>query len=221
MAWHNAQSYPPAPPRIRDLRTFVPSCLLALPCALPPAARHVWLAAFAVFLVAERVVRASIPWYFREMPAPARSSLDGAYRQGPLRRRRTPFSSGSPPADRPRPATAPSGGESITVTTSPSPTGGPELVFTGGGRTFRTDQCYDPLPTLHVDVHSREGGGLDRARDWRNHCATRDGGSASRDSIQSLVDGERIARELNISETGRYEITVDQGHLHRRHPPQP
>ena len=68
-----------------------------------------------------------------------------------------------------------------------------ELVFTGGGRTFRTDQCYDPLPTLHVDVHTRDPGGTS----WRNHCATAPS-DPRRATIQSLVTVNGARARSNV-----------------------
>jgi hypothetical protein len=126
-------------------------------------------------------------------------SLDGAYTQGPIHETYTVQQWIT--ACGPAPSSSSSGGgEAITVSTA-----GNELVFAGGGRTFRTDQCYDPLPTLHVDVHTRDQTGTS----WRNHCATA-ASDPRRATIQSLVTVNG-AREIDVSETGRYEITLSEG----------
>jgi hypothetical protein len=126
-------------------------------------------------------------------------SLEGAYSQGPLHEMFTvqQWITACGPAPN---SSSSGGGGAITVTQD-----GKELVFAGGGRTFRTDQCYDPLPTLHVDVHTRDPGGTS----WRNHCATAPS-DPRRATIQSLVTVNG-PREIDVSETGRYEITLQEG----------
>ena len=157
------------------------------------------LAAFAAFVAA---LVPSLPGSPAHADPPATTSapsLAGDYTQGPLHETYTVQQWIS--ACGPAPSSSSSGGgQSIAVSQA-----GAELVFTGGGRTFRTDQCYDPLPTLHVDVHTRDQEGTS----WRSHCATSPS-DPRRATIQSLVTVNG-AREVDISETGRYEITLAEG----------
>lgn len=179
MAWHNAQT---AARSAKNRRFSLPS---------PPSMRFLFAVAFLTIgtvFGAEAVAHAD--------GAP---SLDGAYTQGPIHETYTVQQWIT--ACGPAPSSSSSGGgEAITVSTA-----GNELVFTGGGRTYRTDQCYDPLPTLHVDVHTRDQTGTS----WRNHCATAPS-DPRRATIQSLVTVNG-AREIDVSETGRYEITLSEG----------
>src|SRR5450755_118251 len=55
------------------------------------------------------------------------------------------------------------GGETINVTQE-----GDELSFVGAGRVFKSNQCYDDMPTLARESHSRDPSG----KIWRTHCST-------------------------------------------------
>ncbi len=179
MAWHNAQT---ATGSAKNRRFSFP---------VSPSMRFLFavaLTTLGTLAGSEAVARAD-----------AAPSLDGAYTQGPIHETYTVQQWIT--ACGPAPSSSSSGGgQAITVSTA-----GNELVFTGGGRTFRTDQCYDPLPTLHVDVHTRDQTGTS----WRNHCATA-ASDPRRATIQSLVTVNG-AREIDVSETGRYEITLAEG----------
>ncbi len=78
---------------------------------------------------------------------------------------------------------------------------GGELVITGG-RTLRTDQCIDPLPTLVRSVHSQD------ARSWRTRCTTpqTDPRRAVVNTAYFLAPGDD---GLTVAETGRYEFAVN------------
>src|SRR5215831_12452455 len=70
------------------------------------------------------------------------ASLDGKWKQGPLREEYTvqQWLNGCGPA----PVSGTSGGgELVSVREE-----GDELSFVGGGRVFKSNQCYDQLPTL-------------------------------------------------------------------------
>ena len=94
--------------------------------------------------------------------ARAEGSLEGKWRQGPLREDFTvqQWLSGCGPA----PASGSTGGgETVEIRAE-----GDELAFLGGGRVFRTNQCYDQLPNLTRDAHSRAASG----RSWSTRCVT-------------------------------------------------
>jgi hypothetical protein len=79
---------------------------------------------------------------------------------------------------------------------------GGELVIDAGQRTFRTDRCLDPIPTL-VAVPSAHWVG---PKAWRTRCATPLGDSrrATLNTAFFLTAGDA----LSIAETGRYEFSV-------------
>jgi hypothetical protein len=92
------------------------------------------------------------------------------------------------------------GGESISVHEE-----GDELSFVGGGRVYRTNQCYDQLPTLVRETHSRSASG----REWRTRCTTPPN-DPRRAVINTLVVATNDSH-LEIVETGRYEISLAAG----------
>lgn len=82
---------------------------------------------------------------------------------------------------------------------------GDELAFVGGGRVFRTNQCYDPMPTLARETHSRDPNG----KSWRTRCTT-----APTDPRKATLNTLVVATtesHIDIVETGRYEITLESG----------
>jgi hypothetical protein len=82
---------------------------------------------------------------------------------------------------------------------------GDELAFIGGGRVFRTNQCYDPMPTLGRDSHSRAGDG----KSWRTRCAT-----APNDPRKAVLNSLVVVTtetQIDLVETGRYEILLENG----------
>src|SRR6185503_3655829 len=94
--------------------------------------------------------------------ARADAPYDGQWKQSPLKEEYTvqQWLPGCGPA----PVThSAGGGETINVTQE-----GDELSLAGGGRTFKTNQCYDDMPTLVRESHSRDPSG----KIWRTHCAT-------------------------------------------------
>ena len=125
--------------------------------------------------------------------------LDGKWRQGPLREDYT-VQQWLPGCGPPPVTGSTGGGESVTVNEE-----GDELSILGGGRTFRTNQCYDPLPTLVRDSHSRDGGG----KSWRTRCSTPPS-DPRRAVINTLVSMPSDGR-VDVSESGRYEITLKEG----------
>ncbi len=100
---------------------------------------------------------------------------------------------------------------------------GDELVIDTSGRTYRTDQCLDPMTTLARDTHSSDG------RTWRTRCST-PRSDPRRAAINSayFLTGDST---LSVAETGRYEFTIEGAHciadvgrqatLHRASKPPP
>lgn len=136
------------------------------------------------------------------VPAPARaeSSLEGRWRQSGLREDFTiqqwiDARCGAPPR-----STTQGGGEIVTVRME-----GDELTFLGGGRVYRTNQCYDPMPTLAREAHSRDPNG----KSWRTQCRTppNDPRKAVLNTLVMVTTDTRI----DLVETGRYEVTTEGG----------
>lgn len=86
------------------------------------------------------------------------------------------------------------GGGTVTVTEQ-----GSELSFSGGGRSFSTSQCWDPLPGLRPTSHS--GG----KRGWSTSCSS-PAGDSRRASVNTLVSATDDT--IVISETGLYEFSI-------------
>ncbi len=132
-------------------------------------------------------------------PARADSPFDGKWRQGPLKEDYTVQkwlnACGPPPV-----SGATGGGETISIHEE-----GDELAFVGGGRVYRTNQCYDQMPTLARDAHSRDAAG----RSWRTRCVTPP--SDPRRALMQTLVVATTDTHLDIVETGRYEITIADG----------
>jgi len=81
---------------------------------------------------------------------------------------------------------------------------GDELVIMGG-RVFRTNQCWDPTPSLQRVAHSANASG----RAWSTRCATppNDPRRATITTNVSAVSDTQIV----IIETGRYELNLADG----------
>ena len=81
---------------------------------------------------------------------------------------------------------------------------GDELTIMGG-RVYKTNQCWDPMPTLVRDAHSRDPSG----RRWSTRCSTPAG-----DPRRAVVTTTVVATsdtQIQIVETGRYEINLADG----------
>jgi hypothetical protein len=131
--------------------------------------------------------------------ARADSPYAGQWKQTPLKEEYTvqQWLPGCGPA----PAThSAGGGETITITPE-----GDELSLSGGGRVFKTNQCYDDMPTLARESHSRDPSG----KLWRTHCAT-PAGDPRRATMNTLVQVTSDTH-IQVLETGRYEITLKDG----------
>lgn len=139
----------------------------------------------------------SFSWEERE--ARAELHLDGKWRQSALREDWTVQQwldgCGPPPQ-----STSTGGGEVVTVRLE-----GDELAFLGGGRVYRTNQCYDPMPTLSRESHSRDANG----KTWRTRCATAP--SDPRKSFLNTLVVVSNDSHIDLVETGRYEITLENG----------
>ncbi|HEY1956505.1 MAG TPA: zinc ribbon domain-containing protein [Polyangiaceae bacterium] len=131
--------------------------------------------------------------------AHADSPFDGQWKQSPLKEEYTvqQWLPGCGPAPVSHSA---GGGETINITQE-----GDELSLAGGGRTFRTDQCYDDMQTLARESHSRDPSG----KVWRTHCAT-PAGDPRRATMNTLVQVTSDTH-IEMAETGRYDITLQGG----------
>lgn len=131
--------------------------------------------------------------------ARADSPYDGQWKQSPLKEDFTvqQWLAGCGPAPV---SHSTGGGESIAVTQE-----GDELSFVGGGRVFKSNQCYDDMPTLVRESHSRDPSG----KQWRTHCAT-PAGDPRRTTMNTLV-AITSDTHIDIIETGRYEISLKDG----------
>ncbi|MBX3206012.1 MAG: zinc ribbon domain-containing protein [Labilithrix sp.] len=157
-----------------------------------PALRPLFSAAFGM-AAALAVVSAT-------SPARADSKLDGRWKQSALRENFTvqqwlDTGCGPPPQ-----STSTGGGEVVEVRME-----GDELAFVGGGRVYRTNQCYDPMPTLSRETHSRDPNG----KTWRTRCTTAPT-DPRKATLNTLVVATTEAH-IDVVETGRYEITLESG----------
>ena len=92
------------------------------------------------------------------------------------------------------------GGESIRVNAE-----GDELSFVGGGRVFRTNQCYDQMPTLVRESHTRNPSG----REWRTRCTTPP--NNPRRAVMNTLVVATSDTHIDVIETGRYESQLAGG----------
>lgn len=145
------------------------------------------------------VLAASVASLAAVGPARADLHVDGRWRQGPLREDFTvqQWRSGCGPP--PQSATT-GGGETVTIRLE-----GDELAIVGGGRVYRSNQCYDAMPTLTRESHSRDPSG----RSWRTRCST-----PASDPRKALLNTLVVATSdthVDVIETGRYEVVIDNG----------
>lgn len=129
----------------------------------------------------------------------AETNVDGTWKQGPLVEDFTvqQWLAGCGPEPS---TTRTGGGETATVRSE-----GDELVISAGGRVFRTNECYDPMPNLRREAHSRDASG----KSWRTRCTTppNDPRKATLNTLVVLTNDKRI----DVVETGRYEVTLETG----------
>jgi hypothetical protein len=137
--------------------------------------------------------------WIRVSPASADAVVDGTWKQGPLKEDYTVQKWLS--ACGPAPVSGSSGGgESVSVRLE-----GDELAFLGGGRVFHTNQCYDQMPTLVRETHTRDPSG----KTWRTRCTTPPS-DPRRAAINTLVT-ITSDKHIDIAESGRYEISLNEG----------
>jgi len=139
-----------------------------------------------------------VAWSFG-LPARAELRLDGKWKQSALREDFTVqnWLSGCGP---PPQSTSTGGGEVVTIRME-----GDELAIVGGGRVYRTNQCYDPMPNLARESHSRAPDG----KTWRTRCTTP--ANDPRKAILNTLVVAQTEAHLDLVETGRYEITLENG----------
>ncbi len=92
------------------------------------------------------------------------------------------------------------GGEIVSIRLE-----GDELAIVGGGRVYRTNQCYDAMPTLSRESHSREPNG----KTWRTRCTTPP--NDPRKAILNTLVVATTDTHIDLIETGRYEIVLKEG----------
>lgn len=134
------------------------------------------------------------------VPAHADVHLDGRWRQSALTETFTIqqwLDAGCGPAPQ---STSTGGGEIINIRME-----GDELAFVGGGRVYRTNQCYDPMPTLTRESHSRASDG----KQWRTRCVTPP--ADPRKTVLNTLVNVATESHIDLVETGRYEITLENG----------
>lgn len=92
------------------------------------------------------------------------------------------------------------GGETVAARVE-----GDELVITGGGRVYRSSECYEIMPGLARDAHSRDPSG----KSWRTRCS-----NPKNDPRRVVLQTQVTLSEgrIDIMETGKYEVTVSDGH---------
>jgi hypothetical protein len=132
-------------------------------------------------------------------PARAQVREGGKWRQGPLREDFTVQKWTTACGPEPR-SSSTGGGEIISIRPE-----GDELSFIGGGRVYRTNQCYDPMPSLSRETHSRDPNG----KTWRTRCTTPPN-DPRRAILNTLVIATTDSR-IDVVETGRYEVVLQSG----------
>ncbi|HSO34305.1 MAG TPA: hypothetical protein VLT33_17335 [Labilithrix sp.] len=151
-------------------------------------------------LVAAALLAAAFFFAWPMGVARADLQLDGRWRQGALREEFT-VQQWLPNGCGPTPTSGTSGGGEIVAIRLE----GDELAFVGGGRVYRSNQCYDQMPTLQRETHSRDANG----KTWRTRCTT-----PPNDPRKAILNTLVIAQNdthIDLVETGRYEIVVADG----------
>ncbi len=151
-------------------------------------------------LIASALLAAAFFFAWPARVAQAQLQLDGRWRQGAQREEFT-VQQWLPNGCGPTPATNSSGGgEIVTIRLE-----GDELAIVGGGRVYKSNQCYDQMPTLQRETHSRDANG----KTWRTRCTT-----PPNDPRKAILNTLVIAQNdthIDLVETGRYEIVVGDG----------
>jgi len=151
-------------------------------------------------VVASALLAAAFFFVWPAREAHAQLQLDGRWRQGPLREEFT-VQQWLPNGCGPTPTTGTSGGGEVVAIRVE----GDELAIVGGGRVYRSNQCYDQMPTLQRETHSRDANG----KTWRTRCTT-----PPNDPRKAILNTLVIAQNdthIDLVETGRYEIVVADG----------
>jgi hypothetical protein len=154
--------------------------------ALRPLRRALVLWLAAATLTSPRAARADAPF-------------EGKWVQGPLKEEYSVIKwqkeCEAPPVNG-----SSGGGESVNVSAE-----GDELSFVGGGRVFKTNRCYDQMPTLVRESHTRNPSG----KEWRTRCTT-----PPNDPRHAVVNTLVVATtdtHIDMVETGRYESQLAGG----------
>jgi len=126
--------------------------------------------------------------------------VDGRWKQGPLREDFT-VQQWLPNGCGPTPQNGSTGGGEIIAIRME----GDELAFVGGGRVYRSNQCYDPMPNLTRETHSRDPNG----KTWRTRCTTPP--SDPRKAILNTLVVATTDTHIDVIETGRYEVVLETG----------
>jgi len=151
-------------------------------------------------LIASALLAAALFFAWPARVAHAQLQLDGRWRQGAQREEFT-VQQWLPNGCGPTPTTGTSGGGEVVAIRVE----GDELAIVGGGRVYRSNQCYDQRPTLQRETHSRDANG----KTWRTRCTT-----PPNDPRKAILNTLVIAQNdthIDLVETGRYEIVVADG----------
>ncbi len=151
-------------------------------------------------VVASTLLAAAFFFVWPPRAAHAQLQLDGRWQQSALREEFT-VQQWLPNGCGPTPTSNSSGGGEIVAIRLE----GDELAIVGGGKVYRSNQCYDPMPTLQRETHSRDANG----KTWRTRCTT-----PANDPRKAILNTLVIAQNdthIDLVETGRYEIVVADG----------
>lgn len=126
-------------------------------------------------------------------------SPDGDYTSGPLREEYTIQNWQSQCGPVPK-STSTGGGGRASIRES-----GGALTIASSERSYRTDRCYDTMPTLKAEPAQHDAA----AGTWRVRCTTPEA-DPRRALMQTLV---AVGKErVDVIETGRYEIRLQGGY---------
>ena len=163
------------------------------------ASRLVSLLSFVPLSGARLVLLLAAVGMLAARPARADSPFEGKWTQGPVKEEYTVLK-WQKECDAPPVNGSSGGGESISIHAE-----GDELSFVGGGRVFKTNQCYDQMPTLARETHTRNPSG----REWRTRCATPP--NDPRHAVMNTLVVATSDSHIDIIETGRYESQLAGG----------